>query len=344
MTEHQTGLRFDIYERIHLAESLAGIRELDELELVPQIQVLQDNEQVILRGNLWLTGKYSAESGEENQTMEHFIPVEITLPLNRVQRLEDLAVEIEAFDVDLLSARSLNITGVLSLHGMGPITAEADNPLEEEFFVAYEAESSPPSEPAARDQLEASFNELKETLPGPFAEAIEEEAESVSAQAEEQEPEEEALPVQADADAEAVDADEEAAAIPVFAEAEETQKPEMKIAFGKAPSEQGGSVPGYVSFFKNLVHAPEPKSYEPEEPELRENASRERSEGIEWRRLLGEDSPSDTGFKRMRMCIVQKEETLDTIAEKYKINPREIALYNRLSGQEVSEGQVIYIP
>ena len=39
------------------------------------------------------------------------IPVEITVPLNRVSSLDDIAVEIENFDVDLLSKRSLNITG-----------------------------------------------------------------------------------------------------------------------------------------------------------------------------------------------------------------------------------------
>lgn len=44
--------------------------------------------------------------------------MEITIPLSRVNRLEDIAVEIENFDVDLLSARSLNITGVLSLQGI----------------------------------------------------------------------------------------------------------------------------------------------------------------------------------------------------------------------------------
>nr|WP_240903882.1 LysM peptidoglycan-binding domain-containing protein [Chengkuizengella sediminis] len=45
------------------------------------------------------------------------------------------------------------------------------------------------------------------------------------------------------------------------------------------------------------------------------------------------------------MCIVQKEETLDTIADKYELNPREILLYNRFSDQEdVFAGQVIYIP
>lgn len=67
------------------------------------------------------------------------IPVEITVPLNRVSSLDDIAVEIENFDVDLLSKRSLNITGVLSLKG---IQAAAKQTREaswsgEEFTVVH---------------------------------------------------------------------------------------------------------------------------------------------------------------------------------------------------------------
>lgn len=44
------------------------------------------------------------------------------------------------------------------------------------------------------------------------------------------------------------------------------------------------------------------------------------------------------------MCIVQREETLDVIAERYQLTPRELLLYNRMSEQNVEEGQVLYIP
>lgn len=49
-------------------------------------------------------------------------------------------------------------------------------------------------------------------------------------------------------------------------------------------------------------------------------------------------------FRKVRLCIVQREETLDTIAEKYQLSTRELSMYNRLSGQNVEEGQVLYIP
>lgn len=44
------GLRFDIYERIHLTEEAAGIAELEEIELLPRIQVVTHGDHAALRG------------------------------------------------------------------------------------------------------------------------------------------------------------------------------------------------------------------------------------------------------------------------------------------------------
>lgn len=113
------GLRFDIYERVHLSDDLVGIDQLEEVELTPHIQVIPSGDQVTVRGSLLLAGVYiGATQQRKSESLEHWIPVEITLPLNRVRSLEDICVDIEHFDVDLLSTRSLNITGVLSLKGI----------------------------------------------------------------------------------------------------------------------------------------------------------------------------------------------------------------------------------
>lgn len=119
MYDESYGLRFDIYERVHLSDDLVGIDQLEEVELTPHIQVIPSGEQVTVRGSLLLAGVYVGSSQErKSESLEHWIPVEITLPLNRVRSLEDICVDIEHFDVDLLSSRSLNVTGVLSLKGI----------------------------------------------------------------------------------------------------------------------------------------------------------------------------------------------------------------------------------
>ncbi|MED4604251.1 hypothetical protein P9314_26850, partial [Paenibacillus validus] len=161
MATDQNGLRFDIYERVHLSEGVLGIKELESVELVPHIQVLSQGEQAVLRGNLLLTGAYVDEQGREAQTLEHLIPVEITLPMNRVQRVEDIAVEIENFDVDLLSERSLNITGVLSLNGLEVFSSSEGerswSETEEEVVFVHEArvpQREAAAEPWAEEQAE----------------------------------------------------------------------------------------------------------------------------------------------------------------------------------------------
>lgn len=118
MFDQSHGLRFDIYERIHLSEELPGIAELEEVELIPEIQVIQREDRAELYGQLLLTGLYRGEN-DRTERLEHAIPVEITVPLTRVSSLEDIGVEIENFDIDLLTMRTVNITGVLSLRGIG---------------------------------------------------------------------------------------------------------------------------------------------------------------------------------------------------------------------------------
>jgi len=114
-----SGLRFDVYERVHLPQDAAAIREIEEIELTPCVQAERQGEQVVLRGSLLLGGVYLPDDeSRSSRQLEHWIPVEITLPQERVDRIEDLAVEVDNFDYDLLDGRTLNITGVLTLRGI----------------------------------------------------------------------------------------------------------------------------------------------------------------------------------------------------------------------------------
>lgn len=131
------GLRFDIYERVHLPENVAAIDELEEIELVPRIQVIDQGENAVLQGQLVLNGIYRAQgAGDEQVALEHWIPVEITLPMNRVTRLDEITVDIDTFDVVLLSSRALNLTGILSLRGISLEQEEESDSWNMEAFTA----------------------------------------------------------------------------------------------------------------------------------------------------------------------------------------------------------------
>lgn len=156
MLNQPYGLRFDIYERVHLSEGVPAIEELEEIELYPRIQVIGQDDHATLRGHLLLTGAYRGEN-EASEELKHFIPVEITVPLNRVRSIEDISIEIENFDVDLLSNRSLNITGVLSLRGIEGFPVEEPQVWStDEFTVVH----SPDAQQSNRsDEAEQTDND-----------------------------------------------------------------------------------------------------------------------------------------------------------------------------------------
>jgi stage VI sporulation protein D len=326
VTEQQAGLRFDIYERVNLPEGLMGIRELDEIELVPYIQVIAEGDQAILKGNLWLTGKYSGDADESSRTLEHSIPVEITLPMNRVTRLEDIAVEIENFDVDLLSARSLNVTGVLSLHGVEMMGNRQDSWQEEEevVFIHQAEDDRVFEEDAVLGEEVVPEEENNLTVPNKLIENVSEHEESIQFA-----PIVNVIPSSAETVADEV----------LFAE----EKNDMKVAItGKPPMEPKQRTP-----LHSLLHMAESKSDVGRQEGVNEALSKtenSRGDELEWKKLFINERNAEQRFKKVKMCIVQRAETIELIAERYRINPREIVLLNRLNNQQVAEGQVIYIP
>ncbi|MNN76600.1 Stage VI sporulation protein D [compost metagenome] len=70
----------------------------------------------------------------------------------------------------------------------------------------------------------------------------------------------------------------------------------------------------------------------------------EDKEDVRWKNLFISGVQEQTPFRQVKLVIVQREETIDVIADRYQINPRELLLYNRLSEQSLEEGQVLYIP
>ncbi|THF83903.1 LysM peptidoglycan-binding domain-containing protein [Cohnella fermenti] len=65
---------------------------------------------------------------------------------------------------------------------------------------------------------------------------------------------------------------------------------------------------------------------------------------VEWTRLFLAKSDSANSFRKFKLCVVQREDTLDAIASRYNVQTRELQLHNRLTEPHVSEGQVLYIP
>ncbi|MFF2887154.1 LysM peptidoglycan-binding domain-containing protein [Paenibacillus sp. NPDC057967] len=457
MSTGSNGLRFDVYERVHLPDDVAGIDELEEIELVPRIQVIDQGDQAILKGQLLLSGVYRGQDSAAGPlALEHWIPVEISLPMNRVSRLDDISIEIDNFDVDLLSARTLNITGVLSLRGISvePVEEEGlqwedesftaihqralqepnefeddsdtkvyqgllSNEAESEYQTArdseeqgadetYIAEQSAqaaewqeaaeeqeiplaPREELSEDswlqwnaqpqQMEQSQSYQQASAQQPYqqqgisqlaslyqqfqqpaytpqppqsAQVSREEAEWSESQAYRPEEETEAAeePVFAQHEGElSIQPEEEA---PVFqeleAEAEPRKPQEVQIAFTGKPPAGANEAQGDLGFRTLLQSSKrEQAAREAAEQTLTEQAEAARAqttseEEIEWKKLFLSKQAEENEFRKIRVCIVQREETLEQIALRYSLNPRELLVHNGLHESSVAEGQLLYIP
>ncbi|XID93600.1 LysM peptidoglycan-binding domain-containing protein [Paenibacillaceae bacterium WGS1546] len=421
MTDQLNGLRFDIYERVHLPDDVAAIEELEEIELVPHMQALPQDDQVLLRGHLLLSGVYRSEEGAGLSQLEHWIPVEIALPNNRIQSMEDLAVEIDNFDVDLLNTRSLNVTGVLALRGLEMQAAQSPVWRDDSFTVVHQAEKDAPSgaalygreaaaeSPPAEGSL--SFEEeqpaaygagLTESeredgdlsLPqygdleagaGPaetkesgwlsmFQQSDDQKRDSGGDQGAFEAAEDRPEPELADPHAggaaawgdlsgvrpnepEALLAEPEIVPEAEAQAAEPEEKADVRIALGGKPLEAAEApVQSGVGLLSQLgekgarreaeLRQQESALAEEKAQEANQEAASKPSGGdeLEWTRLFLNNGAEANTFRKVKICIVQKEETLDSIADRYNLQPRELQLYNRLQEPYLSEGQVLYIP
>ncbi|WP_179104432.1 LysM peptidoglycan-binding domain-containing protein [Virgibacillus proomii] len=83
-------------------------------------------------------------------------------------------------------------------------------------------------------------------------------------------------------------------------------------------------------------------------PEIRENSDNqednERVRAVSYLSDMFSDSEEES-FTRMRLCIVQEQDTIDSIAERYQVSALQLIKLNRLDEDyDVKEGQLLYIP
>lgn len=369
VADQQSGLRFDIYERVHLPEDTAAVKQLDEVELVPHIQVYTEEEQALLKGHLYLTGLYEGVNGEAERTLEHLIPVEITLPLNRIQDVSQVSVNIDNFDVDILSPRSLNVTGVLTLHGIEMLSLpDSAWDEEEETVFVHEAprynvselpEASAQETPAlvyAEEEIvqlpayawtpfqQRRTPELRAEEPVTEPAAVNDVAEAAGEEAEvyfdpTENVEHPDWTQAAGNNGQINEAPSQSPAVEEAAEAApQEEKKEVKVAFSSKPPSSDATY-----HLQSLIHT-NPHDYRGAPLEEEEITPTPRTDALEWKRLFSRSQEEERRVRQLKVCIVQKEETLEEIAARYGLNPKEIQLYNRLQDTEIAEGRTLLIP
>ncbi|MFE8703425.1 stage VI sporulation protein D [Cytobacillus sp. FJAT-54145] len=366
---NESCLRFSLEESVWFQKG-QEVEELISISLDPNITINENEQYVTIKGSLLLTGEYKRNEndlvGEEEwqsapkflQAIEereegvyefsHNFPVDITIPNNRIQNLEEIDVEVETFDYVFQERSCMKLTADLTIKGLYgeqqhvEVEEEAEE-IELELEPLYRSSAAVvefENEVEEEEKVEQPPAAQAEDLYTPFeAEARKEPVEEI-----EEKVEEEAVVNQWENDgAPQVQANE----------AQEYTAPEISFSAQRketspAPAYNGDNNYGeteeaeYEEYMESPVLEEESSSSSSEQPAKKKKLSKKKSLSLTEFFARKEEAEELT---KLKVCIVQQGDTLDLLAERYDIHVQQLLKVNHLEvNQDVYEGQVLYIP
>ncbi|WP_226526314.1 stage VI sporulation protein D [Metabacillus niabensis] len=376
-------LRFSVEESVWFQKG-QEVSELLSISLDPDISIHEHDQYISIRGALLLTGEYKIDQdGSEGDSFEyanvryvnevetredgiselsHRFPVDITIPRNRISQLDDVYVSIESFDYDLPELKCLKLIADLSISGISDSEAvqneEVETTREEELEPLYRESQD---ETEAND--EESFAQAERTAVSPFSsfydvnESDDSDMDklsppSISIQKEvtesREENEEETFTEISSQDLSAqVEEPEEIEQQEVLnsepIQDEEKEQEDLYDPFSvEVRKEEQNEEPQEVqySFFsKSEAEVKEVEELEDQD----ERDQKDQKDAHYLTSLFARDDEED--FSRLKMCIVQQGDTLNSICDRYEISIQQIVRVNDFQAdQDVYEGQILYIP
>lgn len=395
--------QFDMKETVRLTPNQLPIEEIEELELIPQVQIEERGDEIEITGSLYLYGNYrgNQEAGKLDATtstpdsyeesvqfeplsiergpfsplakedkFEHRIPVRITLPKGKVREIADVYAFINSFDYDLVTPYQIDVIASLVISGF----VEKEEEMKEEKlfpdpleFVHISGEnqvdfSSNPVE-AKLNALDEQISRLEESNPIAENEELaqqdesEREEDSVLASVVEDrlEPEEiEESRVETSVEVETqtnleVERDN-VVQMPYLvedqheAEEEPEQTPpeeDVKVAIsGKGTKEDRETISSLSSIFSRLPKKEDVSYVETSERTDQENEEQE-NDALYLTNFMENNQEQ---FTKIKICIIQKNETIDDIADRYKLQVETILRANQAERNQLAAGQILYIP
>lgn len=344
--ENQSCLRFSLEESLWFRKG-QEVDELVSISLDPDITIQENDQYVTIRGSLELTGEYrsyedSPVNEEENAPNQKYVervdsqeegicefshrfPVDITIPNNRIQSIYDIDVIVESFDYSIPERSCLKLSAELTISGLYDSAQQKEEEVEEE--EQYEV--------LHRYQVEEPEEEIQQ----------EEDIFLFEAEARKQ-PEEEKVEV--------------FPKFPTFTYEEPEEKPHQPAVIQFARSEVSEPVDEMQEIGEEAPTEPiqqeeespakskepvlEESSSSPEEPpkQAKKKGAKKKTMTLTEFFARKEDSSDQA---RLKVCIVQKGDTLDSLADRYDVSVPNLLRYNNLElNQDVYEGQVLYVP
>lgn len=318
-TDHS--LRFSLKESVWFQKG-QEVEELLSISLDPDVEIEELDHEVIVRGQLDLTGEYVARQDDSAYSLRdlspaksinyvetredgvnelvHSFPLEISIPRNRVKVIEELYVSIEEFDYELKENGCLQLLADISITGL--CDEERIEDEEEEKETAYaelEVDSAQEDENRPTPQVEEpAYKESDEWEDYAFEPFQLEERK-------EQEVEEEEIE-----EHEFVEHEEEKETTPQF---ELFGRKDFKKEKAKKQEEQEEET--YSQRDENALYLTKLFTKEPEEE-----------------------------FTKLRMYFVQEGDTIESVAERYETSVQNLYRVNQTEDIYLTTGQIIYIP
>ncbi|MCA1318732.1 stage VI sporulation protein D [Bacillus tianshenii] len=375
-SEQQSCLRFSVEESVWFQKG-QEVAELISIALDPDIQIYDQDQYVSIRGALLLSGEYHPFMNEEEEedyrpftqarvvqevevredgvcALQHRFPVDITIPKNRIQSLDEIYVSIESFDYSVPARGCLQLDAELSISGIyghqqsAPVMEEVLQE-EEDGQDAFEAEEEREYEPmyrSARSEYDAENDDFQ------YVSEDDDDEEEILNQDEvdantqynyndagEYEP----FEVEARKSAVEEEVDYDASTSHYQADKVYTEDPFSPIyAFQSSDleeEEEEEAAQNLASYFEKRQ-----QQEKVVEQIYHDGSAESRDENaLSLTKIFADEDGEE--FTRLKICIVQQGESIDHIAERYDVTIQQLIRINRLSTEDnVNEGQLLYIP
>jgi len=441
----QGSYQIDLKEVFNLSHEQIPIEEIEDMELVPNIECREYGDHVEIVGSLILYGNYKGnqdagklhpaeelpESFEESVLFEplstdrgpfspltkkdqlkHQIPIQITLPREKVNDLDEIYTYVSSFDYDLKTPYQIEVMASLIISGLVDKVEQVEEipPLQDQFEFVYMSGQNGQDpmesfsqrlqffEEQATGQQEAftkkeDDNRKQVDIPNlqldpPNSENKQDEAEVRSIEIEaveekrnqemelskepeneerlpenepEQEPEGEPQAERESKSESEREVEKERSNVIPLPHLTELERPNMteevqehseehleeadvRVSItNKRTRQQQEPMPSLSTFFARKAVI-EKRDESEDEQDQRNGDEPIDSEEKSATYLANFMENSEEQFTRLKICIIQKDETLDEIAERYNLTVDAILRSNSSARNQVTAGQLLYIP
>lgn len=328
----------DLEEKIVFRQG-EEIDDLYGISIQPDINVFKEATHIHLRGVLIVSGEYQSipndepvylvdEDQQENYvqqvkaldngftTFQYPIPVDITIPYNRISQADEPIVDIEYFDYELPEPRTLNVFAKIRLDGV-----QLTDQYEEERY-----EYNPDFELKAVPEFNEPFNDEQSRQYDSFET-------NIQSFDDEEENEEERLFWKK----------EKTQSLSDFFKKDQAKAEDIEVTETVDDLEEETQEVHQELDDNEAVDVMAEQSTSDEESQ--EDKPKKKKKGLSYLSSLFRDEESGEDRAQLKMRFVQTDETLESIANEYDVSVTRLEVINGLEdGYELEPGQVLYVP